>query len=208
MFIIWSLLFIFFAIYLVVWLYQNKIIGAIGERFSASEIRRYVKGKVFHDIYVKGSHGVQQIDILAVTEKGVLVIEKKTWIGRVLGGEFANTWTVYCGRGKNQKSYKTKNPLHQNFGHLQALQEQIPEMEGKCLSIVLFGNNARLTGKNTQKNVIRDADFKRYYQSLPSILTVPEVDDFAERIRRSKMTQKELKTLHRKKIKAIKKQSK
>lgn len=201
--ILWLIPAVLLLIYLVIWFFQNKIVGALGERFSVSQIRSHVKGKVFHDIYVNGSHGVQQIDILAVTEKGVLVIEKKTWVGRILGGEYAQIWTVYCGRGRGQKSFKTKNPLHQNFGHLQAIQEQIPEMRGKCLNIVIFGNNARLAGKDTPKNVIRDADFKRYYQSLPSILTGREVSDFAERVYRIETRRSELKPLHRKKIKSL-----
>lgn len=201
--ILWLIPIILLVIYAVISFFQNQIVGSIGERFSVSQIRRHVKGEVFHDIYVNGSHGVQQIDILALTEKGVLVIEKKTWVGRILGGEYARIWTVYCGRGRGQKSYKTKNPLHQNFGHLQAIQEQIPEMRGKCLNIVIFGNNAILAGDDTPKNVIRDADFKRYYQSLPSILTAQEVAYFASQISQIETEKKELKQLHRKKIKSI-----
>lgn len=60
---------------------QNRIVGYIGEKFTAKNIKNITNGVVFHDVYVKGSHGVQQIDIIAVTEKGILVVEKKTCSG-------------------------------------------------------------------------------------------------------------------------------
>lgn len=72
-----TILFILAAIVFCMWFFQNQIVGHIGEKHTANRIRAISKGTVFRDVFVEGSHGVQQIDIIAVTEKGILVVEKK-----------------------------------------------------------------------------------------------------------------------------------
>ena len=74
------------------WFFQNQIVGHIGEKHSTKRIQAITKGIVFRDVYVEGSYGVQQIDIIAVTEKGVLVIEKKTRIGLIVGSAYDKQW--------------------------------------------------------------------------------------------------------------------
>lgn len=46
--------------------FQNDIVGFIGERFTASNIKSISNDFVFTDIYVNRSRGVQQIDIIAI----------------------------------------------------------------------------------------------------------------------------------------------
>ena len=56
-----TLIVILGAIVFCMWFFQNQIVGHIGENFTTNNIKAVSKGIVFKDIYVDGSHGVQQI---------------------------------------------------------------------------------------------------------------------------------------------------
>lgn len=186
--------------------FQSRIVGFIGEKYTAWRVKRITGGIVFHDVYVKGSHGVQQIDIIAVTEKGILVIEKKTYIGLIVGSAYDKQWTVYIARGRRlffkKRKYFMKNPHHQNYGHIQALMENIPETNGKCLDVVIFGNNAKL-GDRIPTGTLNDRDFRRLYTNLPYKLSQQEISYFAGKIENLNSEKAENKKMHREKIKAM-----
>ena len=101
-----TILFILAAIVFCMWFFQNQIVGLIGEKHSTKRIQAITKGIVFRDVYVKGSHGVQQIDIIAVTEKGVLVIEKKTRIGLIVGDAYDKQWQVILNRRHDRPPHR------------------------------------------------------------------------------------------------------
>ena len=184
------------------WFFQNQIVGHIGEKHTANRIRAISKGTVFRDVYVEGSHGVQQIDIIAVTEKGILVVEKKTYIGLIVGSAYDKQWTVIVDWGK--KKYSMKNPHHQNYGHIMALHEKFPALKDKFIDLVIFGNNAK-TGDKIPEGTIRDKDFKKYYKALPTKLYAPEIENIAREIATLNTDRARLKAMHKEKIKGMKK---
>ena len=181
--------------------FQNSIVGYIGEKHTANIIKQETGGIVYTDVYVNGSYGAQQIDVVAITSKGVLVVEKKTYIGLIVGSANSKQWKVYVNRGRQQ--YNMKNPHHQNFGHIQALCECCPSMKDKCIDIVVFGNNAKL-GDGVPQGTVNDADFRRYYKSLPEKLSQQDIEYFADFMNKLQ-TQKVInKDMHKKKIKSMK----
>lgn len=189
------------AIVFCMWLFQNQIVGHIGENFTANNIKSVSKGIVFKDIYVDGSHGVQQIDIIAVTEKGILVVEKKTYIGLIVGSAYDKLWAVFVARGK--KRFSMKNPHHQNYGHIQALCEKFPKLKDKFIDLVIFGNKAKL-GDKIPEGTIRDKDFKKYYKALPTKLYAPEIEAIAKEIALLSADRARLKAMHKEKIRGMK----
>ena len=184
-----------------IWFFQNQIVGHIGENYTANNIKSVSKGIVLKDIYVDGSHGVQQIDIIAVTEKGVLVIEKKTYIGLIVGKAFDKQWTVVVGWGK--KKFSMKNPHHQNYGHIQALCEKFPKLKDKFIDLVIFGNNAKM-GDRIPEGTICDRDFKKFYRNRPTRLTPAEIEAIAQNIASLNADRARLKAMHKEKIKGMK----
>ena len=190
------------AIVFCMWFFQNQIIGHIGENFTTNNIKAVSKGIVFKDIYVNGSHGVQQIDIIAVTEKGILVVEKKTYIGLIVGSAYDKQWTVIAGWGK--KKYSMKNPHHQNYGHIMALCEKFPALKDKFIDLVIFGNNAKM-GDRIPDGTICDRDFEMYYKNLPIKLGQTEMDAIAQDIATLNEDRARLKAMHREKIKKMRK---
>lgn len=192
-----TLIVILGAIVFCMWLFQKQIVGHIGEKHTAKRIRAISKSIVFRDIYVNGSHGVQQIDIIAVTEKGILVVEKKTYIGLIVGSAYDKQWMVILNRGK--KKYPMKNPHHQNFGHIQALCENFPALKDKFIDLVVFGNNAKL-GDRIPEGTIRDKDFKRFYRNLPTRMNSQEIENTAQSIVALNKDKAKLKAMHKQKI--------
>ena len=198
MLILWGGVFIMLIFVLWMKIFQNQIVGHIGEKHTAGIIKAISRGCVFRDVYVNGNHGVQQIDIIAVTEKGILVVEKKTYIGLIVGSEYDKQWRIFAAQGR--RKYSMKNPHHQNFGHIQALLENFPAMKNLCIDVVIFGNNAKL-GDKIPVNTIRDAEFKRFYNSLPNLLSQQQISNFANQIQTLESKRAEYKTLHKQKIK-------
>lgn len=192
-----TLIVILGAIVFCMWLFQNQIVGHIGEKHTAKRIRSITKGTVFRDVYVDGSHGVQQIDIIAVTEKGILVVEKKTYIGLIVGSAYDKQWMVILNRGK--KKFPMKNPHHQNFGHIQALCEKFPALKDKFIDLVIFGNNAKL-GDRIPEGTIRDKDFKKFYRNLPTRMNAQEIESTAQSIAALNKDRIKLKVMHKQKI--------
>lgn len=199
--ILWTIVALLGVLVLLGYIFQNKIVGYLGEKYTAGIIRSASRGIVFRDVYVEGSHGVQQIDLLAITQKGILVIEKKTWIGLIVGTAYDKEWRVFVNRGKQK--YSMKNPHHQNFGHVQALAENFPKWKDKIVSLVVFGNNAKL-GDKIPANTINDRGFRNYYSSLPYALEQRDIECIAQTIEDLNTQKKELKKKHREKIKGMK----
>ena len=197
-----TILVILAAIVFCTWFFQNQIVGHIGENYTANNIKSISKGIVFKDIYVDGSHGVQQIDIIAVTEKGILVVEKKTYIGLIVGSAYDKQWAVIVSRGK--KRFSMKNPHHQNYGHIQALWEKFPKLKDKFIDLVIFGNNAKM-GDKIPDGTICDRDFKKYYKSLPTKLYPTEIETIALNIASLNADRARFKVMHKEKIKGMKK---
>lgn len=197
-----TLIVILGAIVFCMWFFQNQIVGHIGEKHTANRIRAISKGTVFRDVYVNGSHGVQQIDIIAVTEKGILVVEKKTYIGLIVGNAYDKQWMVILNRGK--KKFPMKNPHHQNYGHIQALCEKFPALKDKFIDLVIFGNNAKL-GDRIPEGTIRDKDFKMFYRNLPTRMNTQEIESAARNIAALNSDRARLKAMHKQKIRGMRK---
>ena len=108
------------AIVFCMWFFQNQIVGHIGEKHTANRIRAISKGTVFRDVYVEGSHGVQQIDIIAVTEKGILVVEKKTYIGLIVGKAMSGAFLAHGYQANRLIAFNDKEVLIHAMGKASA----------------------------------------------------------------------------------------
>lgn len=102
---------------------------------------------VLNDIMIRSSKGTHQIDHIIISKFGIFVIEMKNYFGLIIGDENKNKWIQYLGSNK----YYFNNPIHQNYGHIKALQELLNLSENKFVSIVCFSNQVQL--KVNVKNV-------------------------------------------------------
>ena len=95
---------------------RNLILQLLKEGFSCNDI--------FHDLYIKKRDGTySQVDIVVLTEVGVIVVEVKDFSGWIFG--FGNNvkWVHFLGKMK----YSFYNPIFQNEGHIRSLKNQLVE---------------------------------------------------------------------------------
>ena len=119
-----------------------KFRGFMGELWVKQELKKLPKDKyiVLNDIMVKQNNNTHQMDHLIISQFGLFVVEMKNYYGLILGEEHKDKWIQYLGK---KKSYFL-NPIHQNYGHVKAL-EKLLNLDSKCfIPIVCFSNQAKL----------------------------------------------------------------
>jgi hypothetical protein len=99
---------------------------------------------IFHDLYVEKHKGsFSQIDLVAVTEVGILVFEVKDYSGWIFGSGNQYQWTQVLAYGKQK--YRFYNPIMQNNKHLTELKKQLIQFGNiPFYSIIVFYGNCAL----------------------------------------------------------------
>ena len=98
---------------------------------------------IFHDLYVrKYRDNYSQIDLVVVTEVGILVFEVKDYSGWIYGNDSAK-WTQVLAYGRQK--YRFYNPTMQNTKHIIELKKQLGQFENiPFYSIIVFYGNCVL----------------------------------------------------------------
>lgn len=93
---------------------DEKQVGSLVERALSDCPERLV----LNNLILPGIHEERrtaEIDVLAISRKGIFVIETKSWNGIVRGSAEENHWTVLYPSGRSRALY---NPVLQNQGHV------------------------------------------------------------------------------------------
>lgn len=100
--------------------------------------------RIFHDLYVEKHKGhFSQIDLVAITEVGIIVFEVKDYSGWLFGNGNQSQWTQVLGYGKHK--YGFYNPIKQNNKHISELRKQLFQFYHiPIYSIVVFYGNCEL----------------------------------------------------------------
>jgi hypothetical protein len=93
----------------------------------------------FHNIVLPTTRGTTEVDHLIVSRFGVFVVELKDYSGWILGNANDPFWTAVHFR----QQYRFQNPLHQNFGHLKAVEELLRVSQQALHGIVVFRGSFR-----------------------------------------------------------------
>ncbi|QTC40293.1 NERD domain-containing protein [Bacillus sp. V3] len=123
---------------------------AVKGRIGEEEVRHYLrkldteKYKIFHDTLLPSPNGgTTQIDHIVVSRAGIFVIETKNYKGWIFGNERSRQWTQTIYRRKQ----KFNNPLHQNYGHIKAIEHILGEQKNiPYYNVVVFGSRALIKG--------------------------------------------------------------
>jgi len=106
---------------------SNKTRGMAGEELTYRYLKENVfdKDVIFRNVLVRRSDGkkLTQIDMLAVGQKGVYVIENKSMTGRIYIYGKSQTMTEYFEGGKKSKPFR--NPIEQNRFHVEQLKNRL-----------------------------------------------------------------------------------
>jgi hypothetical protein len=95
---------------------RNLILKLLKDGFSSNDI--------FHDLYIRKRDGTySQVDIVVLTEVGVIVVEVKDFSGWIFGFGKNVNWVHFLGKMK----YSFYNPIFQNEGHIRTIKNQLVE---------------------------------------------------------------------------------
>ena len=93
----------------------------------------------FHNIVLPAARGTTEVDHLIVSRFGVFVVELKDRSGWILGNAADPFWTSV----HFKQQFRFQNPLHQNYGHIKAL-EALLDVDPRVLrGIVVFRGSFR-----------------------------------------------------------------
>lgn len=179
-----------------------KIKGIIGEKSVSYQLNKLDKEKYFviNDIVIPTSNGKRtQIDHVVVSEYGIFVIETKNYRGWIVGDEHSQYWTQVIYKRKE----KLYNPIHQNFGHIKALEANLSEFrELPFYSIVSFSIRADLKVNVSSSDVIYTVNLlKTIAKYKRPLLYKEEVESIFNTIQRVSLQDKNNKKEHVKTLK-------
>ena len=97
---------------------------------------------IFQNIFFKKSDGkFTEIDVLAVHNTGVYVIECKYMAGKIIGDEDDKSWFQLK---SNNTCNEFLNPIIQNNIHINACKQILNKYKLPYYSIIVFGNNCTI----------------------------------------------------------------
>ncbi len=131
----------------------------------------------FKKLIIPTSRGTSEIDHLNVSQFGLFVVELKHRSGWIFGDETSPFWTAVHFRNR----YRFQNPLHQNYGHLKALQEVLGIGLDKMFPIVVF--RGRFEFKTPVPNDVLFDDYASWVVGHKEVILDPmEVTRIVSRI--------------------------
>lgn len=117
--------------------FYKKIVGKAGEYHVKNELKKLAKEKylILNDVMVEHSNVTYQIDHIVVSEFGIFVIETKQYNGYIVGNEYDKKW-------KQNNKFYINNPIHQNYGHVKALENLLKLNNNKFIPIICIPSTA------------------------------------------------------------------
>jgi hypothetical protein len=114
------------------------------ERDLFQKIRhRFNAHCIFVDSYFRRPDGgTAQIDIIAVSRRGIFVIESKGYHGWIFGNANNQKWTQVLAYGHEKRLFY--NPIKQNASHIKVLLNEIGLPRAKVFSLVVFGDGCEI----------------------------------------------------------------
>ena len=182
---------------LILYLSYKTVIGKAGEFHVKNQIKKLPKDKylIINDLLIIVNEISHQIDHVVVSPYGIFVIETKQYNGYNTGNEYDKKW-------KQNNKYYINNPIHQNYGHVKALEELLNINNDKFIPIVCIPSRAKVKVKS-KSHVLR------YYNLNSTILSYKEeiVENYNEiynKLQAANVINKELRKEHIKYAKQVK----
>jgi len=125
---------------------------------------------------------VQIKDLIAITKKGIFVIEMKDYKGWIFGHENHKLWTQSLNSGYSRsKQFKFRNPVKQNDNHIKTIRSILSEKGYNNLpvyNVIVFGRDAVLKNITASIDVINLEDIGSVFKKYRDIvITNEEIDD-------------------------------
>lgn len=133
--------------------------------------------KFLFNVYLPKENGeTSEVDVLLITNKGLVVFESKNYSGWIFGDENSYKWTQTLPQGNGKKALKEKfyNPIKQNNTHIKYLLKAIENDAYPIFSVIAFSERCTLKKINvTSENVVVinrnnvERALKKYFSTVP-----------------------------------------
>ncbi len=143
------------------------------------------KYHLLKNVTLPTTDGTTQIDHIIVSIYGVFVVETKNMKGWIFGTENQRTWTQKIYKHSN----KFQNPLHQNYKHVNTLEQLLGLKKNQIHSLVVFVGDC--TFKTVMpENVTYGIGYAKYIKSKKQpVLTPKEVSEIINKIEKGRLRQ-------------------
>ncbi|MDR1183352.1 MAG: NERD domain-containing protein [Coriobacteriales bacterium] len=184
---------------------EYKNTGSQGERLTYNIIRElFPRHRIFRNVYIAKADGnLTEIDLLAISEKGVFVFESKNYSGLIFGNSEVRYWTATLPNRQKNRFY---NPIWQNTSHIEALKDVWGDTypEAKYYSLIVFGERCEL--KKIENNepdtfVFQRQELRFFIRQIMrdhplGVLSEKEVEDVATWLKDHERPDEEIKRQH------------
>lgn len=141
------------AITIICTVFSSQIIGMSGEFWVRMKLKKLPNDYLtINNLMIRVDNKTCQIDHLVVSKYGIFVIETKKYGGYIRGNDYDKNWEYWI---KN-KVYYIHNPVHQNYGHVQALKQLLKAEEKFFIPIVCMCRKTGIYVKSEQVVLIDD----------------------------------------------------
>ena len=180
-------------------LFYKEIVGKAGEYWTKKELKKLGKEYlIINDLMIRTEDKkTHQIDHVVISKYGIFVIETKQYDGYITGNDYDTKWCMKAGKNK----FYINNPVHQNYGHIKALQEVLKLNEKNFISIVCMSGNAKLKIKSNK--VVKVNDIIDKIKSYQNIL-IDNCEEIYNELRNINITDRKQRNKHNREIKNTK----
>ncbi|AUD65815.1 hypothetical protein BK011_09000 [Tenericutes bacterium MZ-XQ] len=174
-------------------------------------IRIFKKEYVLTNIYLEGKNtDTTEIDVLAISTKGIYVFEMKNYAGYIYGSEKDTHWTQVLNLRTKHKFY---NPIRQNYAHTKALEKYLGVHEESIIPMVVFSNGSKLKKINVQREtmVLELSDsikhLKRAERFFKDTITPSDIEKYLGLLLDKTLMDEDTKNKHIEQVKMLKSKS-
>lgn len=188
----------------------NEISGGFGEWLAKMYSKTMPGALVLHDVLIDGADGyTSQIDLILVGNRGIYVVEVKSFAGAKIYGDTQKSKWYYYSHGKKYEIY---SPLRQNQKHVEYLKTFLKDFgDVPVFSIVtMICDDFKISGENPTDTIICNS-FPAMERGLYKIAeNKPEVFDDAQKqeifdyIKNNQHIGKEARAVHKQNVIAYK----
>ena len=157
------------------WSERNLVLRLLKSGFPSNSI--------YHDLYViKNDGSYSQVDLVVVTEVGIVVIEVKKCTGWIYGVGDRKNWVQVLAYGKEK--YSLYNPIFQNDGHIRAIKNSIPNyLNVPFHSMIVFYGDCKLKKISNVPSDVLVVKANKAIDSINDILVKsPSTNFYAEEV--------------------------
>lgn len=182
---------------------QSEIIGGMGEWLTKTYAKTIPDALVLHDVLIDGAdQKTSQIDLLIIGNKGIYIIEVKTFSNAKIYGDAQKSKWYYYSHGKKFDIY---SPIKQNKKHVEYMKAFLKDFgDVPCFSLVtMICDDFKIEGKFDPDTVIcnsfssMERALYKLGENKPEIWTDEQKQQVFEYIRNNQYIGKEARREHK-----------